>query len=134
MRIRIAALFVSLCLPALAHAGLTNSLLDVSPDGRWLLAANNDNGTVTVIDVQKRAVVREIAVGAKPEGVTWIGNGPRAAATLYRDGYIAFFNAETGVVGKKLKVSAEPYGIVADEDGKRGFVTHEYPGTVSELN
>ena len=134
MRIRIAALLVCLGLPAFAHAGLTNSLMDVSPDGRWLLAINNDNGTVTLIDVQKRVAVREIAVGAKPEGVTWIGQGPRAAVTLYRDGMVVFFNAETGAVGKKLKVSPEPYGIVADVDGKRAWVSHEYPGTVSEID
>jgi YVTN family beta-propeller protein len=134
MRVRIAALFVCLVVPALANAGLTNSLMDVSPDGRWLLAANNDSGTVTVIDVQKRAAVREIAVGAKPEGVTWIGNGPQAAVTAYRDGLVVFFDAQAGEVRKKLKVAAEPYGIVADADGKRVWVTHEYPGTVSEID
>ncbi len=134
MRVRIAALLVCLGLPAFAHAGLTNSLLDVSPDGRWLLAINNDNGTVTLIDVAKRAAVREIAVGAKPEGVTWIGNGPRAVATLYRESAVVFFNAQTGEVGTKLKLAAEPYGIVADPDGKRAWVTHEYPGIVSEID
>jgi YVTN family beta-propeller protein len=134
MRVRIAALIVALGLPAVLDAGSSNSLMDVSPDGRWLLAINNDNGTVTVIDVAKRTAVREIAVGAKPEGVTWIGNGPRAAVTLYREGAIAFFNAQTGEVGTKLKVAVEPYGIVADADGKRAWVTHEYPGTVSEID
>ncbi len=134
MRVRIAAPLLLLFLPALAHAGQSNSLLDVSPDGRWLLACNNDNGTVTVIDVAKRAAVREVQVGAKPEGVTWIGNGPRAAVTLYREGAIVFFDAMTGEVGKKLKVAAEPYGIVADSDGKRAWVTHEYPGVVSEID
>lgn len=134
MRVRIAALLVSLALPALAHAGTTNSLLDLSPDGRWLLATNNDNGTVTLIDVQKRAAVREISVGTKPEGVTWIGNGPRAAATLYHEAAIVFFEAQTGEVGPKLKLAAEPYGIVADPDGKRAYVTHEYPGVVSEID
>jgi YVTN family beta-propeller protein len=133
MRVRIALLIV-LCLPSLADAGVTNSLMDVSPDGRWLLATNNDNGTVTVVDLQKRQAVREISVGAKPEGVTWIGAGPRAAATLYRDGAVVFFDAQTAEVGKKLKVSAEPYGIVADLQGQRAWVTHEYPGTVSEID
>jgi YVTN family beta-propeller protein len=134
MRVGIAACLFAFCLPALVHAGASNSLMDVSPDGRWLLACNNDNGTVTVVDVQKRVAVREIAVGAKPEGVTWIGAGPRAAVTLYREGAIVFFDALTGKVGTKLKVSAEPYGIVADPQGKRAWVTHEYPGTVSEID
>jgi YVTN family beta-propeller protein len=134
MRVRITALLLCLGLPAFAHAGATNSLLDVSPDGRWLLATNNDNGTVTLIDVTKRAAVREIAVGTKPESVTWIGNGPRAVATLYRESAVVFFDAQTGQVGKKLKLAVEPYGIVADPDGKRAYVTHEYPGVVSVID
>ena len=72
MRLGIAAFLLAMGVPSLLHAGTSNSLMDVSPDGRWLLACNNDNGTVTVVDVQKRVAVREIAVGAKPEGVTWI--------------------------------------------------------------
>lgn len=134
MRVGIAACLIAFGLPTLLHAGTSNSLMDVSPDGRWLLACNNDNGTVTVVDVQKRIAVREIAVGAKPEGVTWIGAGPRAAVTLYRDSQVVFFDAQTGKVGKKLKVSAEPYGIVADSLGKLAWVSHEYPGTVSEID
>ncbi len=89
---------------------------------------------MTLVDVQKRVAVREIAVGAKPEGVTWIGAGPRAAVTLYHGNAVVFFDALTGQVGKKLQVSAEPYGIVADPEGKRAWVTHEYPGTVSEID
>jgi YVTN family beta-propeller protein len=134
MRVRLAALILSILVPSFASAGVTNSLMDVSPDGKWLLACNNDNGTVTLIDVAKRAAVRELAVGQKPEGITWIGAGPGAAVTCYRDGTIVFFNAQTGEISKKLTVSAEPYGIVADPAGTRAWVTHEYPGTVTEID
>ena len=67
------------------RAGSSNSLMDVTPDGKRLLVANADNGTVTVVDTTTNKVLREIAVGDKPEGVTWIGNGPLAAVTVYRD-------------------------------------------------
>ena len=80
-----------------AHAGTSNSLLDVSPDGKLLLAANRDNGTVTVVDTATRKVLREVKVGAKPEGVSWIGAGPRAVVTLYEDNALVFFDAATGV-------------------------------------
>src|SRR5438552_3415670 len=78
------------------RAGTGNSLLDVSRDGKRLLVANPDSGTVTVIDTDKRTVVREIPVGAKPEGITWLGNGPRAAVTLYAGNAVVFFDAATG--------------------------------------
>src|SRR5439155_19592793 len=110
------------------------SLLDISPDGIRLLAANADNGTVTVVDTVERKALREIKVGDKPESVTWIGDGPLAAAACYHKAQVVVFNADTGEVVNKLRVSAEPYGIVADKAGKRLWVTHEYPGTVSEID
>lgn len=120
--------------PALAQAGTSNSLVDVSPDGKRLLVANTDNGTVTVIDLDKNVVLREIKVGTRPEGVTFIGKGPRAAVTVYIDRVVALVDTEAGTVTKKLPVAAEPYGIVADADGRRAYVTHEYPGSVSEID
>ena len=76
-----------------AHAGSSNSLMDVSADGTRLLVVNSDNGTVTVVDAVARKPLREIPIGEKPEGVTWIGSGPLAAATVYHEDKIVFFNA-----------------------------------------
>src|SRR5581483_3560296 len=125
---------LALLLPTLARANTSNSLMDVSPDGKWLLVANTDNGTVTVVDLAERKVRHEIPVGAKPQGVTWIGQGPRAAVTVYDDRAVVFLDALAGKAGMKLPVSAEPYGIVADPAGQRAWVTHEYPGLVSEID
>ncbi len=119
---------------SLAHAGPSNSLMDISPDGAWLLVTNSDNGTVTVVDTKERKAVREIKVGEKPEGVTWIGDGPLAAVTVYREDLVVFFNAQTGEVVKKLTVPDEPYGIVVNKAGTKAYVTHDYWGTVSEID
>src|SRR5207245_1110195 len=97
--VRILAIFLTmsaLWFGALAHAGSSNSLMDVSADGTRLLVVNSDNGTVTVADTAARKPMREIPVGEKPEGVTWIGSGPLAAATVYHEDKIVFFNAEDG--------------------------------------
>src|SRR5262245_41510594 len=115
-------------------AGSSNSLMDVSPDGTRLLVANPDNGTVTVVDTAAHKALREIQVGEKPEGVTWIGNGPLAAVTVYRDDQVVFFDAHAGQIVQKLAVTVEPYGIVASQDGRRAWVTHEYPSLVSEID
>jgi YVTN family beta-propeller protein len=117
-----------------APAGTSNSLLDISPDGARLLVTNPDNGSVTVVDARNHKVLREIPVGEKPEGVTWVGKGPLAAAAVYRDNRVVLFDADTGRVVRQIKVAHEPYGIVADPAGKRAWVTHEYPGLVSELD
>jgi YVTN family beta-propeller protein len=116
------------------RAGTSNSLMDVSPDGSRLLVTNSDNGTVTVVDTAARKALREVPVGDKPEGVTWIGNGPLAAVTVYRDHRVVFLDTQTGKVVQQLGIAHEPYGIVADKAGARAWVTHEYPGTVSEID
>ena len=116
------------------HAGRSNSLMDVSPDGARLLVVNADNGTVSVVDTKERKLLREIRVGEKPEGVTWIGKGPLAAVTVYKEDLVVFLDADSGKVVHKLAVEDEPYGIVAAEDGSKAWVTHEYPGLVSEID
>jgi YVTN family beta-propeller protein len=121
-------------LAAVGRAGSSNSLLDVSPDGSLLLAANADNASVTVVDTKAGKALREIKVGREPQGVTWIGNGPLAAVTCYRDDCVVIFDAPTGRIVGRIPVAAEPYGIVADWQGKRAWVTHEYPGTISEID
>src|SRR5262249_35107484 len=117
-----------------AFAGSSNSLMDVSPDGSWLLIANPDNSTVTLIDTKAKKAIREIRVGEKPEGIAWIGNGPEALVTLYHEDHLVFLNALDGRVTKKLRVPDEPYGVVTNRAGTRAWVTHEYPGLVSEID
>jgi YVTN family beta-propeller protein len=99
-----------------------------------LLVTNADNGSVTVVDTVARRALRELPVGEKPEGVTWIGSGPLAAVTVYREDRVVVFDPHDGRIVHRLPVAAEPYGIVANRAGTRAWVTHEYPGTVSELD
>jgi YVTN family beta-propeller protein len=132
---RLAACFVvTLLVAAPVAAGTSNSLLDVLPDGSRLLVANSDNGSVTVVDPVARKALHEIAVGDKPEGVTWIGSGPLAAVAVYREDLVVFVDTAAGKVVERLHVANEPYGIVATRDGKCAYVTHEYPGLVSEID
>jgi YVTN family beta-propeller protein len=117
-----------------AFAGSSSSLLDISADGKLLLVANSDNGSVTVVDTTARQALREIKVGEKPEGVAWIGNGPLAAVTVYKEDTVVFFDALTGQIVQKLAVPDEPYGIVASKDGSRAWITNDYPGLVTEIS
>ena len=123
-----------LLVPGLALAGSSNSLLDVSPDGKRLAAVNSDNGTVTVIDLKTRKKLHEVAVGDKPEGAAWIGDSSLVAVTVYREDKVAFVDAAAGKAVAFLDVDDEPYGIVAARDGKTAYVTHEYPGLVSVID
>lgn len=132
MPVRHFLVLLTLASPLLA--GSSNSLLDVSPDGSKLVAANSDNGTITVVDLKARKALREIAVGDHPEGAAWVGNGPIAVVSVYRDDRLAFVDTDSGKVVATVPCPAEPYGIVTTKDGKRAFVSHDYPGLVSEVD
>ena len=126
------ALAASLLAIMPAWAGQSNSLLDLSRDGKQLLVANTDNGTVTVIDVAQRRKVREIAVGSQPEGVSWIGGGPLALVTLYEEDTLALVDTASGSVLTRRRVPADPYGVVTNAAGTRAWVSHDTPGVVTE--
>ncbi|MBI2805396.1 MAG: hypothetical protein HYX68_10505 [Planctomycetes bacterium] len=119
---------------SISSAGTSNSLMDIAPAGKSLVVCNNDNGTITLVDLVKKVAVREIKVGKKPEGVTWIGDGPRVAVTLYHESKIVIVNTATGKIEKSIPTPAEPYGIVTDAKGMHAWVSHEYPGVVSEID
>jgi YVTN family beta-propeller protein len=103
---RATSVLLMLCVafPAAARAGSSNSLLDVAPDGSLLLVANADNASVTVVDTASNKALREIKVGREPQGVTWIGNGPLAAATSYRDNLVVLFDAKSGHAVARIPV------------------------------
>ncbi|MSR60347.1 MAG: c-type cytochrome [Planctomycetaceae bacterium] len=117
-----------------ARAGASNSLLDVSTDGKLLAAANRDNGTVSIVDLATNQVLREVKVGSKPEGVTFVGTTHAVAATVYGDDKIVLFDGDSGATLREIEVRDEPYGIVSSADGSKLFATLEYPGEVVEID
>ena len=56
-----------------SRAGTSNSLMDISADGKLLACSNRDSGTLTIIDLQTHKKLREFRVGEEPEGVSFIG-------------------------------------------------------------
>jgi len=115
-------------------AGSSNSLLDVSADGRLIACSNRDNGTVSIIDRAARKVLREIPVGHKPEGVSFVGDTHQLAVAVYADDQLLLLDADSGERLGAVELFDEPYGVVANRAGTRLWVTEEYPGEVAEID
>lgn len=115
-------------------AGSSNSLMDISSDGALLACSNRDSGTVTIVDLATDKVQREIKVGHKPEGVSFIGQTHDLAVAVYDDDTVIFLDGDSGEKTNSIAVFDEPYGIVSTEDGSRIYVTLEYPGQVVEID
>ncbi|MCA9080653.1 MAG: c-type cytochrome [Planctomycetaceae bacterium] len=115
-------------------AGTSNSLMDLSQDGRLLACSNRDSGTVSIVDLQSGELLREVPVGRHPEGVCFLGATHQLVVAAYADDVVVVLNADTGEIGKRIDVDDEPYGVVASTDGSKVFVTLEFPGKVAELD
>ena len=118
----------------LAMAGDSNSLMDISADGRLLACSNRDSGTVTIVELNTHSRLHEVPVGSKPEGVTFVGDSHVVAAAVYGDDEVAFIDADSGEIVGSTAVFDEPYGLVSDSAGTKVFVTLDHPGQVVEID
>lgn len=132
--LRLPAFTILFVINVTAFAGTSNSLLDLSPDGRLLAVANTDSGTVSLVDVKERKKLVEISVGDHPEGVAWALNGSKLLVTVYGDNVVKVIDPVERKVSATIRVAAEPYGIVAQANGSSAYVSHDYPGLVSEID
>lgn len=136
--VRLVAVVSSLALlaslPAPLVGGTSNSLMDISADGKLLACSNRDSGTVTIVDLASHTKLREVAVGTKPEGVTFLGDSHRLAVALYGDDCIVCLDGDSGETIGRCDVFDEPYGIVSDPSGKQLYVTLDYPGQLLTID
>lgn len=116
------------------EAGQSNSLMDISTDGKLLACSNRDNGSVTIIDLKSHKKLSEIKVGKHPEGVSFLGNTHLLATAVYDDDLVVFLDVDSGKQIGKTEVFDEPYGVVSTNDGKKVFVTLDYPGRIVEID
>lgn len=115
-------------------AGTSNSLMDISADGQLLACSNRDSGSLTVVELATQRVLHEVAVGHKPEGISFLGSSHALAVAVYADDKVVFVDGDAGNVTGEVAVFDEPYGIVSSADGDRVYVTLDYPGRVVEID
>ncbi len=125
---------ISASLAAPLFADTSNSLMDISADGKLLACSNRDSGTVTIVDLATHTKLREVAVGTKPEGVTFIGDSHRLAVAVYGDDCIVCLDGDSGAAIGRCDVFDEPYGIVSDPAGMRLYATLDYPGQLLTID
>ena len=96
---------------------------DVSPDGRELWTANAQDGTLSVIDLQTRAV--PAALDAKVFGANRLKFTPDGKLVLIsslRDGNLVIYDAASRKEFKRVPIGHGAAGILMDPDANRAFV------------
>ncbi len=97
--------------------------IDLSPDGRTLWVANVDAGTVSVIDVDRRAAVHTIALPTTfTNRLKFTLDGRRVVVSDLRGTHVVVYDAATYDVVARIDVGGGTEGILMTPDGERVFV------------
>ena len=96
--------------------------LAVSPSGDRLYVVCENSNSVLVVDPLARRVVREIAVGRRPQDVALSPDGRTLYVTNRLSGTLSAIDLGTGSIRSEVRVGDEPHGVLTDRSGRRVFV------------
>lgn len=102
----------------------------VSPDGRFAIAVHSGNGGISVIDLDKMAVVATIQTGEWPNYATFSADGRYLYVSNARPGTISEIDAHKWNVIREFVVGKEPEHMVLTPDGAQLLVANVGEGTV----
>ena len=122
--------------PEIAHgwpqghpSGFTGGLA-VSPDGRRLYALQMLGGALTVVDLDKRAVLRRIDLGAEPYAVALSPDASTLYVSIWGGAKVAVFDARSLERLGEIATDEHPNAMVFSKDGRRLFVACANRNTV----
>jgi cytochrome c peroxidase len=96
----------------------------LTPEGNWLLVANRDGGSVSIIDTKKRRVVCEAPIGKRLSDLVIASDGKVVAVDEKTHELIVLRrNGDSLDVIGRLKVPHTPVSVSITNDSKSCFVT-----------
>jgi YVTN family beta-propeller protein len=121
-----AAILLSAAVGPVQNAALDRSPTDLAltPDGAWAVSANSTSNTVSLVNLSKGEVVKEIVVGNRPFCIALSEDGKRGAVTNWLSNTVTLLRIEPPTISilGTLEVGEEPRGITFSPDGTRIFV------------
>ena len=110
--------------------------LALSPDGRWLVTANQIANTVSLIDTDSGELVDEVACGDYPMDIAFTPDGSQVLVTAQWEGTLEAFEVlERKLVHRgELGLGYDPAGIAITSDSKRAFVGQVADAKVAEVD
>jgi DNA-binding beta-propeller fold protein YncE/mono/diheme cytochrome c family protein len=124
----------SLLRESVAHRSPVDVALGV--DGRWLITANENTDSISLIDVESGKVLDEIACGDHPADVALCLDNQHVAVSCTHSGEIRIVQVRDNALQsmRTIKVGFLPVGLAVVPDGQRCFVGLTATGEVAELD
>ena len=105
-------------------------MLRVNGDGTYAYVANIGSGSVTMIDLAGRYVLRTVPTGAGAEGLALTPDGAELWVANRADDAVTILDAQTMAVRDTLHSAAFPIRIAFTPDGATALVTNAQSGAV----
>ncbi|GCC48681.1 hypothetical protein chiPu_0032581, partial [Chiloscyllium punctatum] len=99
-----------------------------------MYVANENDNTVTVIDLEKRARLGDIQVGVEPEGMTISPDGKILINTSETTNMAHFIDTTTRQIVANVLVDSRPRFAQFKRDGSELWISSEIGGTVSIID
>jgi quinoprotein dehydrogenase-associated probable ABC transporter substrate-binding protein len=101
-------------------SGVETEGLALSADGKYLIATNEGDETLSVIDALTGREIKKIdtrAFGSRPRGIARLRDGSGYAVTFESSSHLITFNNAFEPI-KKVQTKLGPYGVTEDPSGK----------------
>ncbi len=108
----------------------------VAPNGREIWVANAQNGNLSVIDRNSRAVVTTVpSTLPEPDRLVFTPDGARVLVSSSISGQIAIWDASTRALLKRIEVGHAINSLLIQPDGRRAYAacTHDNDVAVIDL-
>lgn len=112
-------------------AGSDPEQFALTPDDRYLYAANEDAGLASVSDLRTGRLLASLPVGIEPEGVAVSPDGRFVYVTAETSNTVSVIDTRRNEVVASFLVDVRPRAAAFAPDGRRAYVTNEISGTVS---
>jgi YVTN family beta-propeller protein len=115
-------------------AGTDPEQFAVSPDGAKLYIANEDAGTISVLDTKSGGVENRIPVAEEPEGVVFAPDGKTVYATCETAGDVFVIDTALNKSLAHFVVGGRPRNVAFTPDGNRAFIPSESTGVLHVID
>lgn len=106
----------------------------VTPNGKWLYAAENLTNKVAVVDLASQKVVKKIEVGEYPYDCELTRDGKRLYVSNWGSRSLAVIDTGSNSVTATIQVGDHPNDIELTKDGKTLYVANANSNTVSVVD
>jgi DNA-binding beta-propeller fold protein YncE len=107
----------------LVNVGMGPEGLDLTPDGRQLWAANSAGGSVSIVDVATKALVKTFDIGTRRSNrIKFTPDGALALVTDLTAGELVIVDVKSQAVKTRLATGRNASGILVVPDGSRAYI------------